>query len=289
LVFDGNGNITSGQYDQNDPVDGPSQGTLNGTYCVPANNLGTMTVNTSNGDTTTFAFVLQSNGNGSIIPYDTTTPWDASGIFLKQNTSDFSTSDFTGQYSLGFIGVDEDNNRFGLAGAFTANGTANLTNGELDGDDGGNYHNGTFSSDNFNVTPSGRGTASLSVSGVGTGNFAFYVVNSSQVLIVQIDPISQGLQTLFTGQVVQQQGLAYSDSDLNGVSVLGLQGLDTSCNPACADAQLAFVTWNGSGSLAYTSDDNDGGTGSSSSGSGGTYSVGSNGRVPIGGGGEHNP
>jgi hypothetical protein len=135
-----------------------------------------------------------------------------------------------------------------LAGAFTANGTANLTNGELDGDDGGNYFNGTFSSDNFSVTPSGRGTVSLNVSGVGTGNFAFYVVNSSQLLIVQIDPISQGLQTLFSGQIVQQQGLTYSDSDLNGVSVLGLQGLDTGCTPACADALLGFVTWNGSGS-----------------------------------------
>jgi hypothetical protein len=130
----------------------------------------------------------------------------------------------------------------------------------LDGDDGGNYHNGTFNSDNFSVTPSGRGTVSLNVSGVGTGNFAFYVVNSSQVLIVQIDPISQGLQTLFSGQIVQQQGLTYSDSDLNGVSVLGLQGLDTGCTPACADASLVFVTWNGSGSFSYSMDENDGGT-----------------------------
>ncbi|MGA9931351.1 MAG: choice-of-anchor tandem repeat GloVer-containing protein, partial [Terriglobales bacterium] len=288
LVFDGNGNITSGQYDQNDPVDGPSQGTLTGTYCVPANNVGTATINGSNGNTTTYAFVLQPNGNGNVIPYDTTTPWDASGVFLKQNTNDFSTSDFTGQYSLGFIGIDNADSRFGLAGAFTANGTANLINGELDGDDGGNYHNGTFSSDNFNVTPGGRGTVSLSVSGVGTGNFAFYVVNSSQVLIVQIDPISQGLQTLFSGQILQQQGLTYSDSDLNGVSVLGLQGLDTGCTPACADASLVFVTWNGSGSLSYSMDDNDGGTVQSSIGSG-TYSVGSNGRVPISGTGNHNP
>jgi uncharacterized repeat protein (TIGR03803 family)/YVTN family beta-propeller protein len=288
LVFDGNGNITSGQYDQNDPVDGPSRGTLTGTYCVPANNAGTMTINSSDGYNTTYAFVLQPNGNGSIIPYDTTTPWDASGIFLKQNTSDFSTSDFTGQYSLGFIGVDEDNNRFGLAGAFTANGTANLTNGELDADDGGNYFNGTFSSNNFSVTSSGRGTVSLNVSGVGTGNFAFYVVNSSQLLIVQIDPISQGLQSLFSGQIVQQQGLTYSDSDLNGVSVLGVQGLDTSCNPACADAGLHFVTWNGAGSFSHTGDENDGGTVDSTSGSG-TYSVGSNGRVTISGTGEHSP
>ncbi len=288
FVFDGNGNITSGQYDRNDAVNGPSQGTLTGTYCVPANNLGTMTINFSSGPSTTFAFVLQPNANGNIIPYDTTTPVDASGIFLKQNTSDFSTSDFTGQYSLGFIGVDNANSRFGLAGAFTANGTANLTNGELDGDDGGNYFNTTFSSDNFNVTSGGRGTVSINVSGVGTGNFAFYVVNSSQLLILQIDPISQGLQTLFSGQIVQQQGLTYSDSDLNGVSVLGFQGLDTSCNPACADAQLIFVTWNGSGSLSYTGDENNGGTVSSSEGSG-TYSVGSNGRVPISGTGNHSP
>jgi YVTN family beta-propeller protein len=289
VVFDGNGNITSGQYDQNDPVDGPTQGTLTGTYCVPANNLGTMTVNNSNGGTTTYAFVLQPNGNGNIIPYDTTSPWDASGIFLKQNTSDFSTGDFTGQYSLGFVGVDNASSRFGLAGSFTANGTANLTNGELDGDDGGHYFNGTFNSNNFSVTPSGRGTVSLNVGGLGTGNFAFYVVNASQLLILQIDPISQGLQTLFSGQIVQQQGLAYSDSDLNGVSVLGLQGLDTSCTPACADALLGLVTWNGAGSLSFTGDENDGGTVSSNSGLAGTYSVGSNGRVLISGGGNHNP
>jgi YVTN family beta-propeller protein/uncharacterized repeat protein (TIGR03803 family) len=289
LVFDGNGNITSGQYDQNDPIDGPSQGTLTGTYCVPANNLGTVTINGSNGNTTTYAFVLQPNGNGSVIPFDTTTPWDASGIFLKQNTNDFSTSDFTGQYSLGFVGIDNAFSRFGLAGAVTANGTANLTDGELDGDDGGNYFNGTFNSSNFSVTSSGRGTMSLNVSGVGTGNFAFYVVNSSQLLIVQIDPISQGLQTLFTGQVVQQQGLTYSDSDLNGVSVLGYQGLDTSCNPvACPDAQLYFALWNGSGAFSYSGDENDGGTTSSSSGSG-TYSVGSNGRVALSGTGNHSP
>ncbi len=288
LVFDGNGNITSGQYDTNDPVNGPGQGTLTGTYCVPANNLGTMTINPSGGQTTTDAFVLQPNGNGNIIPYDANSSDDASGIFLKQTTSDFSTSAFTGQYSLGSIGVDENNNRFGAAGAFTANGTANLTNGELDADDGGNYFNGTFSSDNFNVTPSGRGTVSFNVSGVGTGNHAFYVVNSSQLLILQIDPISQGLQTLLSGQIVQQQGLTYSDSDLNGVSVLGSQGLDTSCSPACADAELDFVVWNGSGSLSHSGDDNDGGTISSTSGSG-TYSVGSNGRVAISGTGENNP
>src|SRR5208282_1482978 len=155
-------------------------------------------------------------------------------------------------------------------------------------DDGGNYHNGTFSSDNCSVTSSGRGTVSLNVSGVGTGNFAFYVVNSSQLLIIQIDPISQGLQTLFSGQIVQQQGLTYSDSDLNGVSVLGLQGLNTNCEPACADAQLVFVTWNGSGSLSHTDDENDGGTVSSNSGSG-TYSVGSNGRVTLSGTGDHSP
>jgi len=288
FVFDGNGNLTSGQYDVNDPVNGPSQGTLTGTYCVPADNLGTMTITGSGLHTETFAFVLQPNGNGSIIPYDANHSDDASGIFLKQNTNDFSTSNFTGQYSLGFIGVDNANSRFGLAGAFSANGTANLTNGELDGDDGGNYFNGTFSSSNFNVTSSGRGTVTLNVSGVGTGNFAFYVVNSSQLLVLQIDPIAQGLQTLFSGQVVQQQGLTYSDSDLNGVSVLGLQGLDTGCNPACATASLVFVTWNGSGSESHSQDKNDGGTLSSNIGSG-TYSVGPNGRVTVSGDGEHSP
>lgn len=273
LVADGNGNIPSGQSDLND-AGGPEQQTLTGTYCLASNNLGTMTIN-GGSKSTTFAFVVQSDGNGSVIPYDATNPLSGSGIFLKQDTSAFSVTKFTGPYSLGFIGVDAGGSRFGMAGTFTAHGNANLTGGEWDQNDGGTYTNATFTSSNFAVASSGRGTATLTPSSGNALNVAFYIVNASQLLVIQTDSGS----SILTGQVIQQSGLTGTNSDLNGVSVYQAQGLDTDCSPACPDAQAGLVNTNGNGSLtSFGGDENDGGTLSSFTTSG-TYSVASNGRV----------
>lgn len=270
----GAGNVSSGQYDSND-AGGPHQGSLTATYCIASNNLGTITITPQDQSSTTYALVVQSNGNGSVVSYDATNPLIVSGIFLKQNTSAFSTGSFVGQYSFGLIGADASYNRMGLAGSFTANGTPSLTGGEWDQNDNGTPTNTSFGSNDFNVTTSGRGTVTLTASSGATPSFAFYVVNASQLLMIETDTGS----SILTGQVIQQSGLTGTNSDLDGVSVYQAQGLDTDCSPGCPDAQAGLVSTDGNGNVtSFSGDENDGGTLSSFTTSG-TYSVSSNGRV----------
>ncbi len=298
FVANGSGSITSGAGDYNDPTDGYAAVTIanTSTYCVAGNDQGLMTINTNQGSLP-LAFALQSSGNGSIIAYQSNNGFQGSGVLLKQTTSAFSLSKITGPYALGLIGVDQGGNRFGLAGAFTANGTADLTSGQLDANDNGKVNGGngigspmTFSSSDVSTvnTTTGRGTVGIDVTGVGTLNFAYYVVSATQLLLIQTDAISGPGGSLFTGQILQQSG-TFSDASLNGVSVIEVQGLDTSNSPATPDAQAGFFTANSSNdSFSVAIDENDGGTMESDSGSG-SYSVAANGRVTLTGAGNHPP
>lgn len=275
MVIDGNGNITSGQYDQNNPVKGPKQGTLSGTYCIASNNLGTLTVTGPE----TFALVIQADGNGSVVAYDATNPIVASGVFMKQDTTAFSTGKFNGKYALGLTGVDANENRYALAGAFTSDGQGNLTNGELDADViNGNSTNATFTANNFTVASSGRGTVSLDITSLGTGTFAFYVVDATHLLMIQTDAITGPLASVLSGQVLEQSGLAGTNADLDGVAIVGLEQIDFTTTPVSPEVIAGVLTTDGSGNLTLVGDDNDGGTTSPGSFTG-TYSVSSNGRV----------
>jgi len=280
LVADGNGNITSGLADQNDTSRGPQQVTSTGTYCIGSNNMGTMSIDNGNG-AHTMAIAVQSDGNGSVIPYDATDATMMSGSFFKQDTTAFSTSKFNAKYAMGLVGVDATGNRYVMAGAFTSDGQGNLTNGELDAYDlAAGPTNTTFSATNFAVASSGRGTVTLNITNLGAGNFAFYVVNATQLLMIQTDATTGQLGSLFSGQVLQQSGLTGTDADLNGISVYGVQQFDTHCSPApCVEAMSGLLTADGAGNLSsYVGDDNDGGTLTSGNLSG-TYTVASNGRV----------
>jgi Putative Ig domain len=286
FVADGTGNITAGQFDLNDAGGfGPGTGTFTGTYCVTSNNLGTMTISGTkyaNSFTDTLAFAVQSNGNGNIIYYDTGTI-QASGVLLKQDTSAFATSKFTGSYAMGAIGADYSGSREGMAGAFIANGTATLSNGIVDIDDSGILVSAaTFASSNFSISSSGRGFVTLNITGVNTQDYALYVVNASQLLMVGIDNVHNfPLPPLLTGQIVQQANAPYTAVSLNGISVIGVQG-------SGPNATAGLVTTDGVSSFSINADQNNAGTLGTLSGTG-TYTVSSNGRVVISGIGNHSP
>ncbi len=285
VAANGSGTITGGIADFNDPADGYSEVTIDSsTYCVASNNQGLMNINSTAGSLT-LAFALQSSGNGNIIIYQTGQGFQGSGVLLKQTTSAFSLSKITGPYAVGLIGVDQGGNRFGVAGAFTANGSADWTNGQLDANDNGKVNGGngigspiTFSSNDVSTvnTTTGRGTVGIDVTGVGTLNFAYYVVNATQLLLVQTDPISGPGGSLFAGQILQQSG-TFTNASLDGVSVLEAQGLDSG-NPV---ATAGFVTTTGaSATYSFSGDQNDGGTEETQSDTG-TFSVASNGRTTL--------
>jgi len=80
---------------------------------------------------------------------------------------------------------------------------------------------------------------------------------------------------------------SFTNATLHGISVLHLDGLDSSSNGTSTiyfpDVQLDLTTFDGVGNLAVAGDENDGGTATSNSLSV-TYSVASNGRVTVTGG-----
>jgi len=289
FVTNGSGSITSGVGDYNDPTDGYAAVTITGgTYCVAGNDQGLMTINTNQGSLT-LAFALQSSGNGNVIAYQANNGFQGSGVLLKQTASAFSLSKITGPYAVGLIGIDQGGNRLGSAGAFTANGTANWTNGQVDVNDNGNVNNGngassplSFSSNNVSSISSttGRGTVGINVAGVGTFNYAFYMVNATQLLLIETDVATRPNGSLLTGQILQQSG-TFTDASLNGVSVLEAEGLNTGNSPATPVATVGLITTTGTGlTYSFSGDQNDGGTEKTQSDTG-TFSVAPNGRTPL--------
>jgi hypothetical protein len=286
FVADGAGNISSGLSDIADQRhSAPETGTFTGTYCVGSNNLAAVALIPAGGSVGTFEAALDaSDGNGHIIDYDAGSGWLVSGLLRKQDTSAFSTGKIKGNYATGTVGVDNGGSRLASAGEFTADGSGNLS-GESDVEDAGTVlAQQTFTSSDFSVATTGRGTATITSSD-GNINYVFYVVSASEMLMMAADTSTPPM--IIAGQVLQQSG-SFTDASLNGVSVMELEGLDTGNTPATPNALVGLLTTTGTGTYTISGDDNDGGTLTTPSGSG-TYSVSSNGRTTLTGGGGKNP
>src|SRR5205807_4468477 len=90
-----------------------------------------------------------------------------SGILLKQDPTSFATSQISGNYSLGVVGVDSSGGRIAGAGVFTANAGV-LSNGTADFDDAGIASgNVTGRTGTYAVATNGRGTASTTITVLG--------------------------------------------------------------------------------------------------------------------------
>ncbi|MGB9233449.1 MAG: putative Ig domain-containing protein, partial [Terriglobales bacterium] len=309
FVANGAGTISSGLIDVSDQanVSGPQSGTVTGTYCVGPNNLAVINLTYGGGLSggNIFAASLDSSdGNGHIISYDSSN-LQASGLLRKQTTSAFSTSKIDGNYAFGLVGVDQNASRFGLAGEFSSNGSGTLS-GQADYDQScsggcgsGSSGNTTLSSSNFTVASTGRGTAGMYITAPAvTVNFVFYVVSSSEMLMMAYDN-TETPSMVFAGQVLQQSA-SLTDASLNGNSVIELVGLDNSNSQAVPDVQAGLINASGTGTFTLTMDENDGGTFDNGTGSpspiSGDYSVGTGGRVTLsnitgcpGGCGGHSP
>jgi hypothetical protein len=269
FVADGQGNISSGMMDINDTTGSfPVSQTFSGTYSVGTTGLGFMTFNILPAGTgsRTFAFSITVGGNANIIEFDDSTGGFAnnsarnSGVLLKQ-----TISVPTGNYAFGFVGIDSTKNRFGEAGEFTI-GSNGAISGSLDSDDAvqGVSSDVSFVG-TYTVASNGRGTITI-----GADSYIFYVVNSGQLLAVEIDPFP-GLHPLVSGTMLQQT----SNSNLAGNSIFEVAGLESTTT----ESQIGQFMGSG-GSFSVTSDQNTAGTLTSPSGTG-TYNVGTNGRVTF--------
>jgi hypothetical protein len=256
-----------------------------------SNNLGLMTLTqTVTGTTTsnTFAIALNTGANSGRITYYDNSGMVASGPLRKQTPSSFSIGKLAGNYAFGFIGADGNGNRSAMAGEFNSDGKGHL-NGIADTNDNGQVNSQiTLTASNFTILSSstGRGTVTITfnVAGGQTSTYVFYVVNATEMLFMEADPLGDGM---VAGDVLQQTGGgSFTDAALNGNSILGVQSLN---NSSIGEITGGIFTTNGSGAASFGFDDNLGGTLSTETGSG-TYSVSSNGRVTLTGvGGNHQP
>ena len=292
FVADGQGNISGGSLDVDDQGSGPGTGTFTGTFCVDSKNLATVSLTYGGGlsGSDTFEAALDaSDGNGHIIFYDSSNV-KASGVLRKQDTSAFSTSKIKGNYAFGFAGVDAafggaTSARYVTAGQFDSNGTGTLS-GSYDSDIYGNgvVSDQTLSTSDLSVVSgtTGRGTVSITFNNSnayhGTLNFVFYVVSATELLVMEDDAAGY---SLLTGQVVGQSG-TFTDTSLDGVSVLELEGTDSEIASAVT---AGLLTTDGKGNFSLSLDENIGGTFDNGTGNptteSGTYQTSSNGRVAL--------
>jgi hypothetical protein len=194
---DGAGHIVTGVQDQDSFTSGAATGVpISGTYTVTPDGRGTISLNSGSGQGTinTLQFVLSTNQHGLLTRFDA--GFTGSGTLDQQNVDALSgsTSVVSGNYVFRVAGADTAFHPLGIAGRFTSpgNGTIPNSGAVLDVND-----NGTISASDttlagsyvFDTTfpGSGRGTVTLSSTHSGSIKYAFYVVDSTHLRIVESD------------------------------------------------------------------------------------------------------
>jgi hypothetical protein len=271
LNANGTGSVSSGQGDINDAGNYSGLFTINGTYSVPNNGRGLLTLHDSFGDTLDFALYMVSSNQALLVCLDA-----APGLVgtATRQGGGLSASTLQGNYVFSQDGITSDDafnfDFFPLAsvGVMHADGAGNLTNGEMDVNDTnlGISEALTFSG-SYSATSTGRGTATLT-SANGTSNYVIYLISPSTAYFLETDSTA-----VVTGIAEQQAAVTFSSSSLQGNFnfVLG----DSILGGTALSGQ--FVA-DGSGTLSGTEDEDTFGTLTSNAAITGTYSVENNGR-----------
>ena len=217
FVSDGNGAIVSGVED----VDSFSTGAsgplaINGTYLVGPDGRGTVSLNSGLQSAGTLAFVLTTNQHGLLVRFDKNVT--GSGTLDQQNLNDLTISPtiINGPYVFSIAGADKSFRPMGVAGKFSANGGGGLTaptildakiNGAAQTSD--RSLTGSYS---FDATRSGtgRGTITLTSTTTSSMQYAFYVVDSTHVHLVEADANAFLAGDMFAGTT----GNSFSVSEL---------------------------------------------------------------------------
>jgi hypothetical protein len=201
----------------------------------------------------TFAFVLESTDNGRLIEYDDTTGQGSrgSGALRKANSSAFSLNSLHGGYVFGMTGAIGSGTRFVDVGQFAlSNGS--ITNGTCDINQGGTFWTCNFSGNLAAVNAqTGRGEATIQ-SNNGTSHEAVYVVSAGELVMEQIDPITDA--PLLVGPVLQQIG-TFNNSSLSGLSVLYYQ--DIHSGDGLDQSGVVILSCDGSGNCTGVAGDED--------------------------------
>jgi len=266
FTADGQGKITAGLEDVNNGT-GVQSLTLTGTYAIGSDRRGTAFITTSAGQAT-WGFTMVNAAHALLIRFDNFVT--ASGSIDQQDPTAFTTAALQGKYVFGLSGLGLNVSNIGMAGAVTMDGAGNISTGVLDANDGGALVLNSPLTGTYTMASTGRGLATIT-SSFGTQNFVIYVVNSSDLKIVEADSLP-----VTSGEILKQVAAPFTNAVLNGNYVFTIGGQD---NVLSALGVGGLFTADGAGHLpSATVDVNDGGVVTQGAAANGTYTVNSAGR-----------
>ncbi|MGD0955241.1 MAG: hypothetical protein ABR953_00245 [Candidatus Acidiferrales bacterium] len=264
FVADGNGKILSGVEDLESFSTGVSTELpiTSGTYVVASDGRTTATINTGHG-AATWQFVLTTNLHGLLIRFDASAT--GSGTIDQQNLNDLttSTSVLSGPYVFEAAGTDATFKPMALAGRFSANGSGGIpaSGTILDVNDNGAVTtadttlNGSYTFDTM-FPGTGRGTITLASTTTKTLEYAFYVVDSTHIHLVEIDS-----NAFLAGDAFSGASGGFSNASLAAGSYVFTSGGTSATVSTNAYASGGIFTSDGGGHVTGgTLDTNNGGT-----------------------------
>jgi hypothetical protein len=282
LTANGSGGITGGTVDMNDPTfSAPviGQPITGGTYTITSDGRGqaTLTTSTPFGSSIAVDFVLTSNSHGLITEFD----GNGTGSGTLDLQSAVTQGQITGSYAFNITGISSINTTTGAqptlatVGAFTLDGSGNITSGVED------FNNGGISIGETDLTiTSGSvslatvpGTASLTTTIGGapiTYTFDVYPVDSTHLKFIGTDSFP-----IFVGDVFTQSSSIPTTNVFTVAGIdLGLQGPFTAAGLIVTDGTSAITS-------ASTEDINDAGSAFQVTSFSGTYTALSGGRSVL--------
>ncbi len=286
FVANGSGTVTGGVMDINTTsTNHTSLAITGGYYSVGADQRGTLTLTTSQGNST-FAFTLGQITSG-VAAYGHVIGSDSNlvaGDMKKQDTSAFSTASFNGNFAFGIAGAVSAG-RFAAAGVITFNsaGTYSML---MDYNSAGEMNDGSSSPvttvGTWAIDDATNGRITMNDTTMGS-HMAVYVASATEAFIIEIDPFTNNGAPMFAGSALKQSG-TFSNSAMNGTkSVFIGQSVSSYSGgvPAAAYNGIGLFSWTTTGNMTGEIDENDGGVYTHTTGMTGTYNVASNGRMTI--------
>jgi hypothetical protein len=230
LVFDGNGNITSGEQDLTNSVGPVKADPVTGTYTLGPDGRGRITLQPQTAGAEQFAFTITSHSH-ALVNQDDGTSTGRGVLDLQTAGPAFAASQFSGGYSFTLGGKDQTLAQAAFfGGVFTADGTGNLQAGTLDKNDGGTFTSTPFTATFTPPDASGRGdiTSSLNTT------FAYYLVRPGVIRLIETD------LAFVSGGTAYAQGAAtsFSNASLAGRFVFNNLG-STAAGSFAAAGQFA--------------------------------------------------
>ncbi|MGH9515176.1 MAG: hypothetical protein ACRD3P_05805 [Terriglobales bacterium] len=286
VTLDGQGNVTTGEFDSADPSAVISAAILptgsvdiNGNPSVSGYTLdqfghGILTLDFNyNGTVYEMIYSLTATSSSHAMLSEVDEMGDLTGT-LDLQSGNFSAAQFAGNYS--FVSAGENIAKsvpMNFGGIFTADGSSSISSGTLDINAAGTYRTGPLTASFTPPDSYGRGT--LTFSSASPVRFAYYIVEPEVIRLVEIDAITGVTAGSAYGQ---GSNSSVNDAQVAGNYVFAMHGYSVNGANEMAGQFVA----DGSGNFAGVLDSNDAGTATLASPlTGATYSFSGNARGSV--------